>query len=306
MSKENLKREIAWETVEVVQNMQDFIKEHIFDEDFDKEAVYIIAGYSPRQCERLFHKLKGMSISEYIRAIRLTESSFCLLGNERKTVLEIALDSRFKSHEGYTKAFSKKFGITPDAYRKAPLAIPLFIQYPVRAYYSYLYQRENLKMNKELMLCMISVVDKPKRMLLLLRSLKAHDYWSFCEEMGCDWEGLFNSIPEKIDIAAILELPKCLQKSGFSRIAAGVELPINYTGKIPVNCELVELTEGKMLYFQSDSFEKDEEFGIAIDSVFRAIDKYNIESYGYEYAPKFNFGASTEMGAKMALPIRKI
>lgn len=87
-------------------------------------------------------------------------------------------------------------------------------------------------------------------------------------------------------------------------------MPIDYTGRIPVNCEVVELEEGKMLYFQSDSFEKEEEFGIAIDNVFRAIDKYNIKSYGYEYifeaAPKFNFGASTEMGAKMALPIRKI
>lgn len=309
MSNHNFKREIAWDTVEMVQNIQDFIKEHLIDEDFNMETVYKVSGYSKRQCERLFYKLKEMTINEYIRAIRLTESSFHLLGNERKTVLEIALDSSFKSHEGYTKAFSKKFGITPDAYRKAPLAIPLFIQYPVRAYYSYLYQKENLKMDKELMLCMISVVDKPMRKLLLLRSLKAHDYWSYCEEMGCDWEGLFNSIPEKMDVAAILELPEYLQKTGFSKIAAGIELPINYNGKMPINSEIVELTEGKMLYFQSDSFEKDEEFGLAIDSVFRAVDKYDIELYGYEYAfetaPKFNFGASAEMGAKMALPIRK-
>lgn len=185
MSNENLKREIAWETVEIVQGIQDFIKGHIFDEDFKKELVYMISGYSPRQCERLFQELKGMTICEYIRAIRLTESTFDLLENTKKTILEIALDSSFESHEGYTKAFRKKFGITPDAYRKAPLAIPLFIQYPVRAYFSYLYQKENIEMNKELMLCMISVVDKPKRKLLILRSLNAHDYWSFCEENGC-------------------------------------------------------------------------------------------------------------------------
>lgn len=56
-------------------------------------------------------------------------------------------------------------------------------------------------------------------------SLKAHDYWSFCEEMGCDWEGLFNSIPEKLDLVAILELPTFLQKPDTSKIVAGVELP---------------------------------------------------------------------------------
>lgn len=93
-------------------------------------------------------------------------------------------------------------------------------------------------MGKETMLCMISIMDKPRRKLLILRSLKAHDYWSFCEEMGCGWSGT------------------------------------------------------------------------AIDSVLKAIDKYKIESYGYEYAfetaPKFNFGASKEMGAKMALPVRKL
>lgn len=165
-------------------------------------------------------------------------------------------------------------------------------------------------MNKDLMLCMISVVDKPKRKLLLLRSKNAYDYWSFCEEKGCEWEGLVNSIPEKMDLAALLELPECLQKTGFSKVAAGVELPCNYKGNIPDHYELLELPEGKMLYFQSEPFEKDEYFGIAIASVIKAIDEYDIKSSGYEFAfetaPKFNFGASPEMSAKMALPIRKI
>lgn len=39
---------------------------------------------------------------------------------------------------------------------------------------------------------------------------KAVDYWSFCEEKGCDWEGLFNSIDCKMDSVAIMKLPENL------------------------------------------------------------------------------------------------
>lgn len=162
-------------------------------------------------------------------------------------------------------------------------------------------------MSKETLVCMVTAVEKPRRKLLIMRSKQAHDYWSFCQEAGCDWEGLFNSIGEKMDTAAILELPQSLHAQGYSNVAAGIELPLDYSKKLPDNCELVELEACRMLYFQSEKFEKDEDFCIAINSVFKAIDNYDISSYGYEFAPelapKFNYGASKEMGAKIALPI---
>ena len=162
-------------------------------------------------------------------------------------------------------------------------------------------------MSKEALLCIVTVVSRPKRKLLLLRSTKGHDYWSFCEEIGYEWEGLFNSIPQKFDKAALLELPEHLLKKGTTKVAAGVELPVNYSGKIPPGCEIVDLEACDMLYFQTEPFDKEEDFGIAIENVLRTIDKYNISSYGFEYAfdlaPKFNFGASTDMGAKQALPV---
>lgn len=287
--------------------MQDFIVEHALDDKFCENSVYDFAGYSQRHCERLFGELTGRTIGDYIRMIRLSDSAERLLWNKQKSVLEIALDTQFETQEGYTRAFAKKFGITPDAYRNEPIAIPLFIQYPVRIYYSYLYQKEKMKMGKETLVCMVTAVEKPRRKLLIMRSKQAHDYWSFCQEAGCDWEGLFNSIGEKMDTAAILELPESLRVQGYSSVAAGIELPLDYSKKIPDNCELVELEACMMLYFQSEKFEKDEDFCIAINSVFKAIDNYDISSYGYEFAPelapKFNYGASKERGAKIALPI---
>ena len=48
----------------------------------------------------------------------------------------------------------------------------------------------------------VTPIARPKRKLIVLRSKQAEDYLSFCNEMGCDWAGLFNSIPEKIDTEA--------------------------------------------------------------------------------------------------------
>ena len=78
-------------------------------------------------------------------------------------------------------------------------------------------------------ICTVIPVERPKRKLIYLPSKSATGYLSYCEEVGCDWEGLQNSIPEKFDTAAILELPEFLQEYGYSNIASGVEVPLDYS-----------------------------------------------------------------------------
>jgi AraC-type DNA-binding domain-containing proteins len=296
------------EIIEIVQKMQDYIKENVEQENFNLDRLFEISGFSKRHSIRIFKKLTGMTPENYVRAIRLSESAKRLL-NTKESVLDIALDFNYESNEGYTRAFSSAFSISPNQYRKNPVAIPLFTQYPVRAYFNFLRGGIN-KMSDETFLCTITIIERPKRKIILLQSSEGRDYWSFCDEMGCAWEGLLNSIPEKYDTAAILELPEHFVKKGKSRIAAGVEVPYDYSAKIPDGYDTIELDPVSMLYFQSEPLKKDNDFGMAIDSVMRSINKYDVNKYGFEYdfnsAPKFNFGASTEMGAKMALPVRKI
>jgi AraC-like DNA-binding protein len=294
--------------VEIVQKMQDYIKENVDDEKFNLEKIYEITGFSERHSIRIFKRLTGMTPENYVRAIRLSASAKRLL-NTKESVLDIALDSHYDSNEGFTRAFCSAFSISPNQYRKNPVAIPLFIQYPVRAYFNFLIGGNNI-MTDVPMLCMISIIERPKRKIILLQSSRSRDYWSFCDEMGCAWEGLLNSIPQKYDTAAILELPEQFVKEGKSCIAAGVEVPFDYSSKIPEGYDIIELEAVSMMYFQSEPFENEKDFGIAIDCVMRAINKYDVNKYGYTYdfnsAPKFNFGASTVMGAKMALPVKKI
>ena len=107
----------------------------------------------------------------------------------------------------------------------------------------------------------------------------------------------------------IRDRPPFLQKSGFSNIASGVEVPFDYDGKIPEGYELAEIPPCLLLYFQTEPYEKEEDFCIAIGCAFRAAEKYDPQRYGYEWAddtaPRFNFGADTATGARIALPVRK-
>lgn len=296
---------MEWNKVEIVGKMQDYIKENVFKNDFNLNNIYSYIGYSPRHCDRMFKELIGKTISEYIRLIIISESSKRLIKAD-SSILNIALESNFETHEGYTRAFYNIFGITPSEYRKTKKPIPLFVQYSIKSYYSYLYRKDELFMGKETNLCMITPIERSKRKLIFLRSKKATDYFSYCEEVGCEWEGLFNSIPSKMDTPAILELSKFLLKDGYSNIASGIEVPFDYNGDIPKNCEIADLEECKMLFFESEPFENEEEFFPACESVFKAVEKYNPSKYGFnnadDIAPRFNFGGETSV--RYAIPIK--
>ncbi len=156
----------------------------------------------------------------------------------------------------------------------------------------------------------VTIIKRPARRLMLLRSVKASDYFSYCEEMGCDWEEILNNIPEKLDSAAILTLPDKLVKTGTSAIAAGIEVPADYSGKLPEKYEIIELPACEMLYFQGMPYEDKEEFIRAIEIVNKAIEEYKPEMFGYKFAcdliPEFNFGALPEKGARIMKPVKAL
>jgi len=53
-----------------------------------------------------------------------------------------------------------------------------------------------------------------------------------------------------------------------------------------------------------------DDFGIYIGQVYKALENYNFERYGYKLAdniaPTFNFGAQTDVGARIAVPVIRI
>lgn len=296
------------EAMEAVQKMQDYIRAHHKEEGFCADQVCAAAGYSRRQADRLFKKYLHKTLQDYIKAVCLTEGAK-ELACTRKPIMEIALDSHFETHEGFSRSFYRRFRIMPAAYRSQKIAIPLFVQYPV-SHYHLLRNRRKQEMDKDLKFCTVTVREREKRKLIYLPSRHAKDYFSYCEEAGCEWEGFLNSIPEKLDTAALIELPDGLAEGGFSKIAAGVEVPLSYDKELPEEYRIAELEECAMLYFQSEPYEKEEDFGVAIESVYKAVGRYKPEPYGfafaYDIAPSFNFGADAGIGARLAVPARHI
>ena len=289
--------------VKAVVLAQEYIKAHHTDMEFSIENVCSAVGYSRRQLDRLFQKHMSITLYEYINAVLLSESAAKLV-NSDDTVIDVALDYHYQSHEGYTRSFAKRFSITPSEYRKNKIAIPIFTQHPANHYYIL---KEGQTMDAT-SICTVTPVNRPKRKLIYLTSRSATDYLSYCEEVGCDWEGLLNSIPEKFDTAALIDLPDFLHEKGISKIASGVEVPLDYEKPLPDGYEIAELPECIMLYFQSEPYENPDDFGKYIGQVFKAIEHYDFERYGYvlanNIAPSLNLGADTRTGARIAIPVK--
>ena len=70
-----------------------------------------------RQATRVFSRCFGVSFSEYVKRRRL-ESAKYLLSNTDKPFVAIAMESGYKSYNGFYKLFKSSMGISPEEYRK--------------------------------------------------------------------------------------------------------------------------------------------------------------------------------------------
>ena len=294
--------------VNAVGAMQRYINAHL-NENITLKHLADAAGYSKYHAARMFKELTGRTPFETIRALRLTHAAQTLQRSDEK-ILDVAMGSGFDSHDGFTRAFARQFSITPQKYHTETPPVKWFVHYPIEAYYILKEGGKHMDTQPIQRTMTVTAVERPARKLILLRSVKATEYFSFCEEMGCDWEGLFNSIPEKFDSAALLTLPQNLIKEGTGNTAAGVEVPLDYNKPIPKSCEVIELSPSTMMYFQGAPFEDENDFGQAIGTLWGLMDAYDPKLYGFEYtpelAPYFNFGTGTKTGARMARPAKKV
>ena len=158
----------------------------------------------------------------------------------------------------------------------------------------------------------VTVAERPARKLILLRSARATHFGNFCEEMGCDWLDILNAIPEKMDTVALLcTWPSTLISPGTDggTVAAGVEVPSDYASPLPASYEIIDLPPCTMLYFQSEPFENEDDWPVAMDTAWAAMEAYDLACHGWqpapELAPRFNFGSFPKTGAKNAIPVKK-
>ena len=76
------------------------------------------AGMSARSFVTWFWAVTGLTYREYALRRRLDRARR-LLAETEKPILEVALDSGYRSHEAFTRAFRDEFGLSPQDFRKS-------------------------------------------------------------------------------------------------------------------------------------------------------------------------------------------
>ncbi len=288
--------------------MQDFIEQHI-TEPITLHMLAQAAGYSPWHAARIFKELTGKNPFDYIRELRLSRAAEKLQDEDVK-IVDVAFDFVFESHEGFTRAFSKYFGINPRRFIKEKPHVKLFMPESMRDYYLSLQRGEkimNAKSNPNTVF--VQVVDRPARKLILKRGKEAKDYFAYSTELGCDVYEELKGVKDALYEPIGMWLPKNLQKPGTSEYAMGVEMPADYSGKAPEGYEIITLKPCKMMVFQGPPYD-DAKFEDAIGDLWEVMKTYNPELYGFVWAdddgPRFQLEPQGYRGYIEARPVKQV
>jgi len=268
------------------------VKEYIalnLQEPITANDLAKVAGYSQYHMARMFKVEMGLSPFEYIRRQRLVAAAHVLRSGERR-VLDVAMDFVFDSHEGFTRAFSKGFGISPGRYANYPSPegwlIPRFYLNRSKSNYD----MEVVNMEKTAVI-FTQIIERPARKLILKRGKKAAEYFAYCEEVGsgdkdnsAPWD-ILCEIKEALYEPIGLWLPENMRLQGTGIYAHGVEVAADYAGVVPEGFDVIELEPCKLLVFQGEPF-ADELYQDAVGSCMAKIKAFNPEVYGYRYVPE--------------------
>ncbi|WP_343208820.1 AraC family transcriptional regulator [Anaerolentibacter hominis] len=268
-------KERTWEKIEAVQNMQDYMEAH-FNETVTPGALSRISHYSPWYACRLFTSYVGLSPAEYQRRLRLSKSALKLRDQDCR-ITDVALEMGFGSVDGYQRAFYREFGCNPGEYAAHPVPLYLFTPYGVK-----FREMERRPVMENLRNVFIQVIEKPARKVIIKRGIKAEDYFTYCEEVGCDVWGLLQSIRSLGKEPVCLWLPARYRKPDTSEYVQGVEVETDYAGEVPEGFDMIELPEAKYLMFQGEPFEE-EYYCQAIEEVWDAIKKYDPSVIGLSW-----------------------
>jgi len=160
-------------------------------------------GYSEFHTTRKFKEISGMQLREYLRLRRLAFTLREVRDNE-KSLLEIAFNYGFSSHEAFTRAFKSTYGIAPSEYRKKP--VPVVLRTKINPFNRYFLGIGEIGMVKSTEDIKIYVVTIPANKFLYIQNYESNSYWDFWQKQedvpgqDCDTiRDLLDSVKGKLD-----------------------------------------------------------------------------------------------------------
>jgi AraC family transcriptional regulator len=301
--------------IRAVGKMQDYIQSRM-TERITLYDLAKVSGLSPWHASRVFKDLTGKTPFEYIRACRLSRAAL-KLRDQKVKVIDVAFDFVFDTPEGFTRAFSRQFGINPAAYKKHKPPVGLFIPHRILETHPHLFKEEKTmnaknadkREDEAMKTVFVQVVDRPARKMILKRGAAATEYYAYCREVGCDVWGMLVSIKEALYEPVGVWLPSRMVPKGTSVYGQGVEVPVDYAGRIPDGYDCIDLKPCKMMIFQGPPFQ-DEDFENAIQGLWTVMKTYKPELYGFEWAdddgPRFQMSPEGYRGYIEGRPVLEI
>lgn len=257
-------------------------------------------GYSEFHTTRKFKEISGMQLRDYLRLRKL---AFALkeVRDSEKSMLDIAFDYGFSSHEAFTRAFKRTYGIAPGAYRKNPR--PVVLRTKITSFDRYFFGFGEIGMMKSAGDVKIYFVTIPAHKFLHIKNYESNGYWDFWQKQslipGQDCEticGLLDSVKGKLDddggsecnsgggqvMAYINDPAGRLCDWGFPRIECyGARLPFDYKGEVPPQMLLTGIPEAEYLVFEHGPFDYEQENRSVEEIIEKAMAEFDFTDTGY-------------------------
>ena len=259
-------------------------------------------GYSEFYTTRKFKEISGIPFRDYLQLRKL---AFALkeVRDSEKSILDIAFDYGFSSHEAFTRAFKRTYGVTPSEYRKRPK--PVVLRTKITPFDRYFFGLGEIGMKKSEDDIKIYFVTIPAHKYLHIKNYESNGYWDFWQKQnlipGQDYEticGLLDSIKGKLDddggsepnsgsgqiMAYINDPDGRLCDWGFLRTEShGVRLPADYTGEVPPQIQLMNVPEAEYVVFEHGPFDYEQENRSVEEKIEKAMAEFDFEGTGYRY-----------------------
>lgn len=273
--------------------------------DYNDEALTLGVlsqrlGYSEFHTTRKFKEISGMPFRDYLRHRKL---AFALkeVRDSEKSLLNIAFDYGFASHEAFTRAFKGAYGVTPSEYRKKPK--PVVLRSKITTFDRYFFGFGEIGMMKSTEDVKVYFVTIPAHKFLHIKNYESNGYWDFWQKQslvpGQDSDticGLLDSIKGKLDdhggsepncssgqIMAYINDPEGrLCDWGFPRTECwGVRLPIDYEGEVPSPMLMIDVPEAEYIVFEHGAFDYEQENRSMEDKIEEAMATFDFSVTGY-------------------------
>ena len=98
-----------------IEAVQRYIYQHI-DKPLNRDVLARVAGFSVSHLHRIFTASVGVTMSDYVRELRLKRAGYKLRMGA-VDITEVALAAGYQTHAAFGKAFKKQYGLSPSDFR---------------------------------------------------------------------------------------------------------------------------------------------------------------------------------------------